>query len=90
METKATFHFNKFNQRRDEIAARVEWEYRDGRRATLGSSKEHLIDEEIGKDTTAAGHAGNNKWYISQATMYSGMAAVELEALKLGILAPIE
>lgn len=88
MEDKATHHFNAFLRRKAEITEDVEREYQANKRAHLGSTKEHVIDTRIGKDETASSHAGNNKWYISQATMYATMASVEMEALRQGIFPP--
>lgn len=88
MEDKATHHFNAFLRRKAEITEDVEYEYNTGNRGRLGSTKEHVIDTRIGNDETASSHAGNNKWYISQATMYATMASVEMEALRQGIFPP--
>lgn len=83
MEDKATYHFNKFLQRKAEITAAIDREY--AKRNPLGHTKEHLIDERVGKDSMCGSHAANNKWYISQATMYATMAQVEISRYKEGL-----
>jgi hypothetical protein len=86
MEDKASEHYYKYLQRKEEIGLDIEREYR--KRDTLGHTKEHLIDERVSKDVAASSAAANNKWYISQATMYALMAQMELEALKLKLYTP--
>lgn len=88
MEDKATLHFNKYLQRKEEIRIAVRREYAGGKRSTLGSTLEHLVDERTSGDTAASSAAANNKWYISQATMYALMAQMELRALELKIYTP--
>jgi len=83
MEAKATEHYNKFLQRKAEIAEVVDREY--AKRETLGHTKQHIIDERVGKDTMCSSHAANNKWYISQATMYATMAQVETSRYREGL-----
>lgn len=85
-EDKATLHYHKYLQRKAEIEVQIDWEYKN--RDPLGHTREHLIDERVSKDTAAASAAANNKWYISQATMYALMAQVEMAALEKKILTP--
>lgn len=85
-EDKASLHYYKYLQRKTEIENQIDREYRN--RDPLGHTRIHLIDERLGKDTAAASAAANNKWYISQATMYALMAQVEMAALEKKILTP--
>lgn len=85
-ENKAQLHYHKYLQRKAEIERGIDREYKN--RDPLGHTREHLIDERVGKDTAASSAAANNKWYISQATMYALMAQVELAALEKKILTP--
>jgi hypothetical protein len=85
-EDKAKLHYHKYLQRKAEIEMQIDQEYRN--RDPLGHTRTHLIDERLGKDTAASSAAANNKWYISQATMYALMAQVELAALEKKILTP--
>lgn len=85
MEDKATYHFQCFLARKDEIRIEVENEYGRTKRDHLGSSKEHVLDERVGKDSVCGSHAANNKWYISQATMYATMCQVEISRYKEGL-----
>jgi hypothetical protein len=86
MEDKAKLHYYKYLQRKEEIRIDIDREY--AKRETLGHTKEHLIDERLGSDVAASSAAANNKWYISQATMYALMAQMELRALELKIFTP--
>jgi hypothetical protein len=78
MEDKATYHFNCYLRRKDEIRLRIQNEHTRSERKYLGSDIEHLVDEATSNDTAAGSHAANNKWYISQATMYATMCQVEI------------
>jgi|SRR5688572_18856175 len=81
-EDNAILYYNKFLQRKAEIEISVDQEYSLGVRSTLGSTKSHLIDERIGKDSAAGSAASNNKWYISQATMYAEIVQAEIAMMQ--------
>lgn len=81
-EDNAILYYNKFLQRKAEIEIQVEQEYTGGVRSTLGSTKSHLLDERIGKDSAAGSAASNNKWYISQATMYAEIVQAEIAMMQ--------
>jgi hypothetical protein len=81
-EDLAMTYYNKYLQRKAEIEIDIKKEYALGRRDHLGSSFDHVVDERVSKDTAASGAASNNKWYISQATMYAEIVQAEIAMMQ--------